>query len=337
MGRQLFQYDPIIGHRFIPGLRARVDHEGGGYLVRVNAAGFRCEHEFAAHKSPSTFRILLFGDSFTAGDGVSNKDRYGDVLERLLPGSEVFNFGLSGTGTDQQYLVYREHARDLDHDLVVLGVLVENIRRIVARYRPYATEDGKQVFLAKPYFTRSTRGDLELNNVPVPKTPVDVTGLDGVERGHLDRGGRLVWLRKMVNRLGPRIKDYTQRLTRYQPLPAYNRASDPAWLLMKAILIQWANEVRKPMIVNSIPMHHYIEETASPKAYQARFRELGEHPAVILHDPLPSFHAVPISRRRELRFSLDVHPTPECHRILAESLASRIRPLMERKGKAACQ
>ena len=35
MFRQLLEYHPRIGHRFIPGLKARIEHEGGGYLVRT--------------------------------------------------------------------------------------------------------------------------------------------------------------------------------------------------------------------------------------------------------------------------------------------------------------
>ena len=41
MRRQLLKYDPIIGYRFIPNLKARVPHEGGGYLIRTNEYGFR--------------------------------------------------------------------------------------------------------------------------------------------------------------------------------------------------------------------------------------------------------------------------------------------------------
>src|SRR5687768_10383686 len=101
MERQLFVPDDAIGYRFVPGLRTRVEHEGGGYLVRTNQAGFRSEREFVPAKQPGTSRILLFGDSFTAGDGVSNPKRYGDQLELIVPDVEVFNFGLSGSGTDQ--------------------------------------------------------------------------------------------------------------------------------------------------------------------------------------------------------------------------------------------
>ena len=140
--RQLLEYHPTFGHRFIPGLRARVDHEGGGYLVRTNQSGFRSDHEFVPEKQPGTFRVLLFGDSYTAGNGVSNGRRYGDVLESLIPGLEVYNFALTGTGTDQQYLIFREMAAGIEHDLVVISIWLENIRRNVARFREWHATPG---------------------------------------------------------------------------------------------------------------------------------------------------------------------------------------------------
>ena len=48
--RQIYEYHPVIGFRFIPGLKARIPHEGGGYLVRANATGFRYDHEFESAK-----------------------------------------------------------------------------------------------------------------------------------------------------------------------------------------------------------------------------------------------------------------------------------------------
>src|SRR3989442_6670299 len=108
--RQLYEYHSVIAHRFIPGMRPRIPHERGGYFVRTNDSGFRCDHNFSAEKPATTRRILLFGDSHTAGDGVSNGQRYGDLLEEQL-GIQVYNFGLPGTGTDQQYLAYQEYAK----------------------------------------------------------------------------------------------------------------------------------------------------------------------------------------------------------------------------------
>jgi carbamoyltransferase len=331
MTRQLFSYDPTIGYRFVPGLKARVDHEGGGYLLRTNQAGFRCRHEFTREKPPGVFRILLFGDSFTAGDAVSDKYRYGDLLESLLPGTQVLNFGLSGSGTDQQYLIWREHAAELEHDLVLIGVQVENIRRVVARYRAYQWADGEDVVLAKPYFTLESDGSLRLHQVPVPREPLARSALAGREAAALDQGGRFAWLRAPINRLGPRVKDLVQRLTRYQPVPGYDRPDHPDWRLLEAILRRWLAEVSVPVVLCPIPLYQYIEETASPKRYQARFRSLEVPDRVIVHDPLPAFRAHSREERRRFRFERDVHPTRAAHRVLAESLAGCLEPLLERR------
>ena len=75
MSRQLVQHHPVIGHLFMPSLKTRVAHEGGGYLFQSNAQGFRSRHEFQGARTPGLRRVLAFGDSFTAGDGVSNSQR----------------------------------------------------------------------------------------------------------------------------------------------------------------------------------------------------------------------------------------------------------------------
>lgn len=337
MNRQLFQYHPTIGHVFVPTLKARVEHEGGGYLLRTNREGFRCRHAFEKKRPSGTFRILLFGDSYTAGDGVSDRFRYGDVLETLVPGTEVFNYGVSGTGTDQQYLIWREMARDVEHDLVVIAVLVENIRRIVARYRPYETADGKPLVLAKPYFTRAATGELSLHNVPVPREPLSDAELTGEEASRVDRGGRFQLLRKLVNRMGPSAKERLQRWTRFQPLPAYDRADHPDWLLMRSILERWIAEIPTPVVICPIPVYQFVEETASAKNYQRRFAELAAPPRVRVHDPLPDFQRAPMSERRGYRFEVDCHLTPSAHEVLARSLARTVLPLVESSRRQEIQ
>jgi carbamoyltransferase len=89
MQRQILAYHPQIGYRFIPGLQTRELHEGGGYLLRINGSGYRCRHEFEQKKRPGTFRILLFGDSYTAGMGVNDRARYSEQLEECIPSAEV--------------------------------------------------------------------------------------------------------------------------------------------------------------------------------------------------------------------------------------------------------
>ena len=321
MSRSLFKYHPVFGYQFVPGLKARVEHEGGGYLVRVNSTGFRCDHEFTQRKSTARYRVLLFGDSYTAGDGVSNKDRYGDLLEDMLPGLEVFNFGLSGSGTDQQYLIFRDLAAGLDYDLVVVGVLVENIRRVVARYRPYESESGDVYLQAKPYFVLDERGTLQLYHVPVPNDAIVPDRLAATDRRFVDTGGDYEWLRRLVSKFGSGFKDFLQRASYYQPLPAYDRSDDPAWLLLQNILRRWAEEAATPVLIVPIPLYQYVEGTSMAANYQRRFAELSNLASVKIHDPLPDLVRYTLSERRAFRFDRDCHPTPAGHRALAASIA----------------
>lgn len=332
MARQLFQYDEDIGYTFIPGLKTRVEHEGGGYLIKVNQAGFRSSKEFIPDKPAGTFRILLFGDSFTAADGVSNKDRYGDILETLVPGLEVYNFGLSGTGTDQQFLIFRRFATTIEYDLVLISVLVENIRRIAARYRIYSTPEGEDRVFAKPYFTLDHGGSLIRHHNPVPKSPVSEQDLSPEALQYLDRGGRLPLLRQAVNKLGSGAKELMQKITRYQPVPAFDSPDSPDWQLMRGILSQWVREVRSPVIICPLPLLQHIEKTASAEKYQSRFSELAQETGAQIHDPLGDYWALSSEQRCGLRFAKDIHPTPAAHRVLAQSLVPPISALMKKVG-----
>ena len=77
----------------------------------------------------------------------------------------------------------------VEHDLVVISVLMENIRRVTARYRPYITPERQPLLLAKPYFTLGPSGALELHNVPVPREPLASEEVSREEGTHVDRGG----------------------------------------------------------------------------------------------------------------------------------------------------
>jgi lysophospholipase L1-like esterase len=327
MWRSVTQHHPSIGYTFIPGIRARVNlpHENAGYLIKVNQSGFRCEHEFAPAKRLGTVRALLFGDSFTAGDGVSNAQRYGDQLERKIPGLEVYNFGLPGTGTDQHYLAYQEFAAGIEHDLLILGVTVENIGRVAARFRPYINEHGNTVIYAKPYYLLQDNG-LELKNVPVAKEPFTKSDMSGEDANHVDWGLPLANLRKFARSLG--LRDLAQKVTRFQPVPDYSRPDNPKWLVMRAILEEWIRKSPVPVLLMPVPLFPFIEGTSDPGPYQARFRELATATGCALHDPLPDLRKYSIGERRAFRFEKDVHLTPAGHAALAASLVPAVEQVI---------
>jgi carbamoyltransferase len=330
MWRSVTQHHPRIGYTFIPGIKARVmlPNENIGYLVRVNEQGFRCEHDFVRERREGCARVLLFGDSFTAGDGVSNTQRYGDRLEQLVTNTEVYNFGLPGTGTDQQYLAYQEYASDIEHDLLILGVTVENIGRVASRFRPYIDEHGETVIYAKPYFELEA-GTLTLRNVPVAKEPISKDDVSEAEMKHVDWGLPFASVRKLARTLG--VRDLAQKVSRFQPVPDYRSPDNPKWLVMRAILEEWISRSNVPVILMPIPLFPFVEGSSDPSQYQARFRELAAATRCTLHDPLTDLQKFSTAERRRFRFEKDVHLTAAGHAALAESLAPVVARVMQTK------
>ena len=326
MPRRQFQYDPEIGYKFIPGLKIRVQHEAGGYLFKTNSLGFRSDKNFLDKKFDNfnKKRILVFGDSYTAGDGVSNGERYSDLLESELQDVEVYNFGLPGTGTDQQYLAWQKYAKNMEYDLLIIALQVENIRRIVASHREYKNINNQTILVPKPYF-KFKNNKLELFNVPVPKEYKPSSEDYKAKLKEIERGGDMLFLREFIKNFGPKAKTIAQKITKYQPLKQYDKSSNSSWILMQKILEEWCSHVTVPVIIFTIPIYQYIEKDASAKAYQTRFKSLNNSNKVFIHDPLDDFHQFPKSKLRDFRFDNDDHPTTSAHKVLASSLARAIR------------
>jgi hypothetical protein len=315
-----------LGYRFIPGIKARVSHESGGYLVKCNQAGFRCEHEVTKEKTKNTFRIILFGDSYTAGEGVSNKYRFGDVLESMFLHLEVLNFGLPGSGTDQQYLAFKEFAKNIEYDFLLICPLAENIRRNMSWYRlSKSIEKGEIVARAKPYFVRKN-SKLVLHNSPVPKEVLRKGDMQKHPefKKYVDEGGRFPRVEKFSRKYAPFLTDPIQKFIRYQPNPEYNTPNSPPWLVMKAILAKWIKESEAAILICPIPIYQYIEKLSSSESFRKRFSELGEELGVEVADILPRFWKETKQRRRKCRFKKDQHPTPLEHKIIAEGMAPYI-------------
>jgi hypothetical protein len=194
MPRQIFMFDPELGMKLIPNIRARKQHEGGGYLISSNSDGFR-DDEFVTERPPGIRRILLYGDSFAFG------------LGHKLVGS---NF---------------------DHDLILISPWVEDAKRNLQQYRLWnrnaAHDSSGRFWMPKPYFELDDAGDLSLQHYPIPP-PVPYTGLDDFKSDETGQGRRLDGIRWRLRKYHPRTKDVIQRLIRFQPAKLYDlRAMDP--------------------------------------------------------------------------------------------------------------
>ena len=103
-----------------------------GHKFKVNELGFR-EKNFAFKKPPNTFRILVFGDSFTFGTGVSEDHRFTNILEDHLNKKggtkkyEVLNFGIPGYSTDQEHDLMKVMLRQIECDFVIVAFYINDM------------------------------------------------------------------------------------------------------------------------------------------------------------------------------------------------------------------
>ncbi len=154
-------YDAETGWAFRP----NSTRQGGSFSI--NSAGFRSRRDVPSSPPADTLRIALFGDSFTAGDDVSDEETWGHQLEVMLNEggirAEVLNFGVGAYGMGQAYLRWRHLGIQFAPDIVILGLQPENLQRNVNIFRQLLHGSGPA--FSKPRFVL-TDGELQLLNAP---------------------------------------------------------------------------------------------------------------------------------------------------------------------------
>ena len=100
-----------------------VAQHGPAPAIRTNSLGFR-DREIPPKSE--RYRIVVVGDSFTWGQGVEERDRYSDLIERALgPGYEVFNFGRPGNNLPEHLDVLAQ-ALTVKPDFVLLQLYIND-------------------------------------------------------------------------------------------------------------------------------------------------------------------------------------------------------------------
>ncbi len=124
-----------------------------------NSLGFR-DIEFKPDGRP----VMLFvGDSFVWGVDAEANERFTDILRNKLPGFQTVNAGVSGYGTDQEYLWLQRIWASVRPSVVVLFFCTENDRldnTSNLRYNRYR----------KPYFVTGAEGALVVKGQPIPRS-----------------------------------------------------------------------------------------------------------------------------------------------------------------------
>jgi hypothetical protein len=154
--RLSYRHDPELGWFPVANSTKRIT--GSRTITAThNSKGFR-ESERIKENKPVA---LFLGDSFVWGYDVEASERFTEKLQARHPEWEIHNLGVSGYGTDQEYLLLQKYYNEYQPRIVILVVCGDN-----------DNEDNSwncRGGYYKPYFTLEN-GGLKLNGVPVPKS-----------------------------------------------------------------------------------------------------------------------------------------------------------------------
>jgi hypothetical protein len=151
-----FQHDRSLGWSPVPHAEKTLRTGRGTITISNNSDGFR-DVESIRDGRP---RIIFLGDSFVWGTGLEARERFTEKLRAKHPEWTVYNFGVIGYGTDQEYLLLRSRFEKYQPQVVFLLFCTEN------DFLDNCSNGGG-ILAFKPYFTAGPQG-LSLHGSPVP-------------------------------------------------------------------------------------------------------------------------------------------------------------------------
>jgi hypothetical protein len=153
-----YRYDAELGWAPAPNSSSVV---AGARTIHVqhNSLGLR-DIEFTLDAQPT---ILFLGDSFVWGLDAEADERFTDLLRPRISSYKILAAGVSGYGTDQEYLLLKRLWAKVQPAVVVLIFCTQNDRSDNSTNIRY---EGYQ----KPYFATAADGSLVLQGQPVPKS-----------------------------------------------------------------------------------------------------------------------------------------------------------------------
>lgn len=316
-------YDPDVGWSPRPNVHDWVYH--------YNSTGIRsAPAEYTLAPAPGTFRIALFGDSYTHCDEVPIEECWGTHLEARLRENgipaEVINFGVSGYGIDQALLRWHKDGRAYAPHLVILGFNADDVSRNVNLLRAIRSRN-TGIPLAKPRFIIEGE-DLRLINVPTtpPEQMLELfsnlAGWDLVRYEYFYRPRDYdppLWLR---SRLVSFVFNY---LTARDPdADLYALDGEPGRVTLR-IIQQFSQEVQaasSQFVVLFLPQRDCLGQLSSgqPLPYADLLAAIeASHP--VIHPETPLLDAL-VSR--PLEDLIESHYTPLGNRLIAEGTAAQL-------------
>jgi hypothetical protein len=250
--------DLEVGKTYIPGFADRVYVEECDCRIdiRFNREGFRGA-DVAIEKPAGVRRVAVLGDSMIAAIATPEPATMVSRLEALLNEFEpqttwqVQNFGVSGSSTAQELLLYRRRVRAYQPDVVVLAFYVGN---------DLADNSNELSTNPRIYFKLADDGSLV-------RLPFSVGRAK--RSAWVNRYSRFyVWQKQAVARIAEssRVADGATFVYASDPAPP---AIDRAWKLTERLVAELARDVQADgarFVVVEVP--------AAPQVYDDRWAEV---------------------------------------------------------------
>ena len=287
--------------------------------IDINSQGLR-DQEYTIEPTPSVFRILLLGDSFTFGHGVEEKETYATHLEEMLPGIEVINSAVQGTGHDQQLLWLKEEGFQYEPDLILWGFSSADIPRNTVYFRRLA-DPHTGLDYGKPRYVLEGN-ELILKNVPTPEPEEQLETaiqqyLEAIKtsRPWWDR-----WLRhsKLYTKLAMMMHNTWER----QEQMALARA-----LMLE--MIDTAKQHDIPLVVVNLPVQNWLNNNHPVTRIKRRMadnlvQKVCEAEEIPLLDLTPTFENIENGNTDSLFIPNDGHYSPSGHLLIAQTLKEKL-------------
>ena len=245
------EYDNLVGRKPWPNAEGWFQEEGKVY-IKINSDGWR-GHEYSKKKHKNVLRIAVLGDSFTEAYQVALENTFWSILEQKLNCSkafgnknvEVLNFGVSGYGTDQEFLILKNHVWNYSPDIVLLafytGNDIRNNSKILESYK------------LKPFFVFH-ENQLELDNSFINNPTYKwKTGLFWSNMRNFYRYSRILQMLTRLKDLNNSnvVNDSLNNHLRFEYLyhniffPPTNNDWQQAWSITESLLMMMRDEVEE--------------------------------------------------------------------------------------------
>jgi len=140
----MWEGNEVLGYTHIPNRTLDfVFYEDRPTKLKINSEGFR-DIEHKIENQENKYRIIFLGDSMVSSMEVDFEEMFPMIIKKKLennyPGKfEVFNLGIPGFGTGQEYLVYENYAKKYKPNLILLFFLVNDLSETCGKsgYKPF--------------------------------------------------------------------------------------------------------------------------------------------------------------------------------------------------------